>query len=50
MYLTYIKDEAVPYTAYFAVACKAVGAEWHYADSWKYDENGVPLLIEKSPS
>ena len=45
VYLTDTKDEAVPYIAYLATACKAVDAEWLYADGWEYGEAGAPIPI-----
>ncbi len=44
VYLSDTKEDAIKYIPYLAAACKAVEAQWHYADSWEYDGSGVPQL------
>ena len=46
VYLSDTKEEAGLYIAYLAVACKAVGAEWHYGDAWMYDTEGNPMVCQ----
>ena len=44
VYLSDTKDEARPYIAYLASACKENNVEFHYSDEWAYDDSGVPQL------
>lgn len=45
VYLSDTKEEAVSYIAYISVACKNVGAEFHYSDQWHFDENNNPVIV-----
>ena len=44
VYLSDTKDEAISYIPYLAAACKAVEAQWYYADAWAYDSEGNPVI------
>lgn len=44
VYLSDTKEEATKYIPYLAAACKAVGAQWYYADAWAYDSEGNPVI------
>ena len=44
VYLSDTKEEATKYIPYLAAACKAVGAQWYYADAWEYDREGNPVI------
>ncbi len=48
VYLSDTKDQARPYIAYLASACKENNIEFHYSDEWAYDEGGVPQLKQTS--
>ena len=44
VYLSDTKEEAAKYIPYLAAACKAVGAQWYYADAWAYDSEDNPVI------